>query len=69
MRFHAITVNIKKRTFPFEDIRNDFIEVKDKMRQPLTYLAEEDGDVVYYHQCIKQPDASKFVKAIVKEIN
>ena len=38
------------------------------MNQPLAYLVEEIGEVVYYHQCFTQPDASKYVKAIVKDI-
>ena len=55
--------------FPFKDIHDDFIKVTDKMREPLAYLVEEVGDIMYYHQCIQQPDASEFDPKIVKEIN
>ena len=48
----------EEQTFPFKDIHDDFIEVKDKMKQPLAYLAKEIGAIIYYNQSIKQHDAS-----------
>ena len=39
------------------------------MREPIAFLAEEVGDTMYYHQCLKQPDAGEFATAIVKEVN
>ena len=39
------------------------------MRQPLTFMADEVGDVTYYHQAMNQPDAWKFAHALVKEVN
>ena len=67
--FQVITENTKEKPFPFEDYQFDIIEVEHKTRQSLTYLAVEIGDIMNYHQHIKEPDGSKFVKAIIKEIN
>ena len=61
--------NHKGHFFPFDNIHHDFIEIRDKMWQPLAYLVEEISHVMYYQQCINQPDASTFIKAIAKEIN
>eukprot|EP00970_Alexandrium_tamarense_P016063 scaffold6008_cov76-Alexandrium_tamarense.AAC.1 len=27
------------------------------------------GDIMYFHQAMKQPDSEEFVKAVVKEVN
>ena len=35
----------------------------------MAFLAAEVGDIMYYHQCLHQPDASQFVEAIIKEVN
>ena len=34
-----------------------------------TFFAEKVGEVMHYFQYILQPDASEFVKALVREIN
>ena len=39
------------------------------MHHPLEFYAEMMGDIMYYHQAIKQYDAQDFVNAIVKEVN
>jgi hypothetical protein len=39
------------------------------MRNPIAFHAKMMGDIIYYHQALKQPDASQFVDAIIKEIN
>ena len=38
------------------------------MRDLVAFNAEMMGDVMYFHQVIKQPNAWEFVKAIVKEV-
>ena len=35
---------------------------------PVALHAEMMGDIIYFHQAIKQPDAREFVKAIMKEV-
>ena len=39
------------------------------MHHPIAFHAEMMGDIMYYHQAIKQYDTQDFVKATVKEIN
>ena len=36
---------------------------------PIAFHAEMMGDIIYYHQAIKQYNAQDFVNAIVKEVN
>ena len=38
------------------------------MRDLVAFHAEMLGDIMYFHQAIKQPDAQEFIKAIVKEV-
>ena len=39
------------------------------MHHPIAFHAEMIGDIMYYHQVIKQYGAQDFVNAIVKEVN
>ena len=39
------------------------------MRHPIAFHAEMMGDIMYFHQALKQEDSPEFIKAIVKEIN
>ena len=49
---------------------HDFhLGLQERMRHPIAFHAEMMGDIMYYHQAIRQPDAAEFVKAIVKEVN
>ena len=45
------------------------LSVQDRMRNPIAFLAEMCGDVMYFARSIKQPDKKQFVDAIVKEVN
>jgi hypothetical protein len=45
------------------------LKLQERMRNPIAFHAEMMGDIMYYHQALKQPDASQFVDAIIKEIN
>ena len=39
------------------------------MRQLLAFMANEVGNVMYYHQAMNQPDTWEFAWALVKEVN
>ena len=39
------------------------------MRQPLAFMTNKLGDVMYYHQATNQPNAWKFSQAHIKEAN
>ena len=39
------------------------------MMDPISLFAKTDEDTMYFHQAMKQTDAIKFKKAIVKEIS
>jgi hypothetical protein len=38
------------------------------MRNPIVFHAEMMGDIMYFHQAIKQPDTGEFAKAVMKEV-
>ena len=40
-----------------------------KVRQPLAFMADEVGDIMYYHQAMNQPNAWEFARVLVKEVN
>jgi hypothetical protein len=44
------------------------LELQDRMRNPIAFHAEMMGDIMYFHQAIRQPDAGDFVNAVVKEV-
>lgn len=45
------------------------IEFQHKMRGPIAFCIEMMGDIIYFNQAMKQPNASEFIKAVVKEVN
>jgi hypothetical protein len=53
-----------------EDLFHDaHLELQELMRNPIAFHAKMMGDIMSYHQALKQPDASQFVDSIIKEIN
>ena len=39
------------------------------MRNPMSFLAEMQGDTMYFHQAMAQEDSVDFVEVVVKEVN
>ena len=39
------------------------------MRHPIAFYAEMMGDIMYYHQAMRQDDSHKFTDAVIKEVN
>ena len=39
------------------------------MRHTIVFHAEMVGDIMYYHQAMRQPDSDEFTKAVVKDLN
>ena len=39
------------------------------MRDPMAFLAEMNGDIMYFHQAMKREDIADFLEAVIKEIN
>ena len=47
---------------------DNHLDLQKCMRNPVAFHAELMGDIMYFHQAIRQPDAQEFVKAVVKEV-
>jgi hypothetical protein len=47
----------------------NYLAVQDRMCNPIAFLAEMCGNVMYFAQAINQPDRKQFLDAIVKEVN
>ncbi|KAL7530988.1 hypothetical protein ACHAWF_008366 [Thalassiosira exigua] len=48
---------------------DEHLALQDRMSHPIAFHAEMVGDIMYYHQAMRQDDAAEFEKAVVKEIN
>ena len=55
--------------FPFKVSHDSYLQMKKKMRQPLAFMADKVGGIMYYHQTMNQPDVSEFARVSVKEVN
>ena len=55
--------------FSFEVSHHSYLWMEEQMRQPLTFIADQAGDVMYYHQAMNQPNAWEFVQVFAKEVN
>ena len=54
----------------YEDRQHDaHLDLQDRMSHPIAFHAEMMGDVMYLNQALRQPDADKFVEAVITEIN
>ncbi len=53
-----------------EDRQHDaHLDLQDRMSHPIAFHAEMMGDIMYLNQELCQPDAVKFVEAVITEIN
>ena len=53
----------------FETQHDLYLDLQDKMRNPMSFLAEMQGDTMYFHQAMAQEDSGDFVEAVVKEVH
>jgi hypothetical protein len=53
----------------YDPLHNSHLDLQDRMRHPIVFLAEMMGDVIYLHQVLRQPDSREFVEAVIKEVN
>jgi hypothetical protein len=53
----------------YDHLQDSHLDLQDRMRHPITFLAEMMGDVMYLHQALRQPDSKKFAEAVIKEVN
>jgi hypothetical protein len=53
-----------------EDLFHDaHLELQECMSNLIAFHAKMMGDIMYYHQALKQLDPSQFVDAFIKKIN
>ena len=50
-------------------LHDEHLTLQESMSHPLAFHAIMTGDIMYLHQALQQPDAAKFVQAVIKEIN
>jgi hypothetical protein len=50
-------------------LHEEHLALQSLMGNPIAFHAEMMGDIMYFHQSMKQPDSEEFVKAVVKEVN
>ena len=47
---------------------DNHLDLQECMRDPVAFHAVMMGNIMYFHQAIKQPDAQESIKAIMKEV-
>jgi hypothetical protein len=53
-----------------EDLFHDtHLQLQEHMRNPIAFHAEMMGDIMYLQQALKQPNATEFFQAVIKEVN
>jgi hypothetical protein len=53
-----------------EDLfHNAHLQRQERLRNLIPFHAEMMGDIMYLQQALKQPNANKFVQAVIKEVN
>ena len=45
------------------------LQLQDRKHNPIAFHAEMMGNIMYFHQALKLPDASNFEQVFVKEVN
>jgi hypothetical protein len=53
----------------YDRLDDSHLNLQDRMRHFIAFLAEMMGDVMYLHQALRQPDSKEFVEAVIKEVN
>ena len=68
MEAHS-AITTEEAEFQYARDHDKHLGLQERMRHPIAFHAEMMGDIMYFHQAMQQPDASEFVKAVVKEVN
>ncbi len=67
---HSATTALDNDGQTVEDHQNDaHLDLQDRMSHPIAFHAEMMKDIMYLNQALCQPDANKFVEAVITEIN
>ena len=69
IRIHHQAEELLYSIFPFELSHDLYLWMEKWLRQPLAFMVNEVGNVMYYHQAMNQPNAWEFAWALVKEVN
>ena len=65
--FKSSMFNVFQSTY---ETQNDLdLKLQDKMSNPMAFLAEMQGDTMYFHQAMAQEDSGDIVEAVVKKVN
>jgi hypothetical protein len=52
----------------YNHLHDSHLNLQDRMRHSIAFLAEMMGDVMYLHQALRQPDSKEFVEAVIKKV-
>jgi hypothetical protein len=65
---YMVSQSIMSKTI--EDLFHDsHLQIQEQTRNPAAFNPEMIGDIIYLQQAFRQPDAKKFLQAIIKEVN
>jgi hypothetical protein len=52
-----------------KELHDQYLELQERMHSPIEFHAKMMGDIMYYHQAMKQRGTSEFANACVKDVN
>ena len=55
--------------YTYETQYDIYLELQDRMSNPMEFLSDIQGDTMYLHQDMAQYDSSDFLEAVVKKVN
>jgi hypothetical protein len=50
-------------------LHDSHFDLQKCMHHPIAFLTKMMGDIMYFHQALRQPDVREFVEAVIKEIS
>jgi hypothetical protein len=53
----------------YKAMHEDDYLLRNEMMNPIAFLSHANKDTMYFHEAMQAPDADKFIKAVVKEVN
>jgi hypothetical protein len=69
MHYMAHKSTVGENKYENDVFHDAHLELQERMRNPIAFHAEMMGDIMYFNQALRQPDAKEFVNAVIKEIN
>jgi hypothetical protein len=69
MAYEAIISSPDDAEIQYTQEHEDHLSLQEHMHHHIAFNTEMMGDIIFFHQVLQQPDAVKFVKALIVELH